>query len=258
MSLPENEFVDRYGFGISTTLDEWFDAQVRFAAATAQTRDGRQVLSTEGRRAWDAALFGPEVDTVPETGQLIDPLTGTPTNDISVSLDTGEGCAFEASHEVVGNFVILDPLQAAYDDMEDRLAADPRMIALKRGWSECMRASGNFSFTEPLDARALVAEMALPYREAYQVALQPESGGSGPTFTSEELNDLGTIQDFERLLAASDLACRSERDDPAARLVWEYESELVREHRELIDEFRNSSMSEGLTRLADSLGASLG
>jgi len=96
-------------------------------------------LSVDEQNAWNVELYGEGFDS----------LVQEPDGQIA------QGCLAQAETDVLertGRYVSAE-LRSEFAEMEERVAADPSVVAATTAWSECSTQAG-FPFASPKDARA--------------------------------------------------------------------------------------------------------
>lgn len=253
--LSEEEYAAQYGYGIFTTFDEVFEYDGDDPDAFADPNDDLlSAMSEAERNAWTTALYGTQPEFDPETGQPIDPETGEPTDDFSIFLDSG-GCVNEASEAVFGSFEILFQLESEFDELDQRISADPRIVELTSKWSACMAEAGYF-YSDPEEP---IEEISQEFNQ-FQFAAFNDAGvfddsapaiesddGSGvafegafgqPELSPEREAELQRQQAREIELAVADHACSDGLEEEAAAISAEYEARFIEENRSVLESAR--------------------
>lgn len=141
----EVERIKREGFGIAywilnqgtddPAIDdpfaEWEDPNTDYVAG----------LSQEEQTAYYESLYGTEAEQAETMTTEVDPETG---EEYQVSYGWGAGCQGEAYDEVYGDDPTQSPdyweaVQEFYDELQQRVEADPRVVELNEKWSACMK-----------------------------------------------------------------------------------------------------------------------
>ncbi|MBN4059585.1 hypothetical protein JYT35_00535 [Acidimicrobium ferrooxidans] len=123
---------ERFGFGITTDV------------AAPVLPDDPNVdlyfsLSVDEQNAWNAELYGEGFDS----------LVQEPDGQIA------QGCLAQAETDVLertGRYVSTE-VRSEFTEMEERVAADPSVVAATTAWSECA-TQADFPLASPKDARA--------------------------------------------------------------------------------------------------------
>jgi hypothetical protein len=214
--LSEAEFVDQYGYGISTLLEDQEGA--RRAAAEDPNLAIREAMSDEDRGAYAKALFGDG------------------DND-GIRSDTFGGCHGQALDVWYGGESERPAVRwsALADDLANlgsAIEGDTRVREAVARWSACMAEAG-FTHASQLD------QVQLPiFRKLDEL---PGSTEAGVSFDDVDPDDLREIQDFEREVAEADYNCRDESQyrEELVEVQFELEAEFVDEHREQLEAFRD-------------------
>jgi len=157
------------------------------------------------------------------------------------------GCRGEAQAEVRGDFAVLGELATAYSDLEDSIAADPRMVEMNRKWIECMGDRG-YAYSDEAEARSEIRQEFRPLLRSFLNSAREESGqDAGPergnplaaistlVLTDEQERELAQLQDRERSIAVASWSCRADDVDQIEVINAEYESEFVATNRTLLE-----------------------
>jgi hypothetical protein len=198
--VSEEEFIDKYGFGVSTMYTGqppqlatgYSPAKVGLGERNVQIFKN---LSPADQVAYNRALFGENTDAT-----------------FAVGLETENfsrcgGCTLKAIEQV------FEPkqLKATYYNPKDALInKDPRMKAALRKYAAEMRKAG-FDYNHP-------DEVETDMRERLAALT---GGGTVPVekMSPEQLAALKKLQDFERRVAAKDFELAEEFFDPVEALI---------------------------------------
>lgn len=244
--LGPEEYAAEYGFGLSTRFDALLDGG---AAAFGQddeelsANDEMLAAMSDGEAdAWQLALQGerPERD---EEGRLIDPETGEP-------LAGGQGrggqqqggCAGEAQTAVRGDVTQLQDLADEFEELNERIAADPRIAEITAAWSSCMFEAG-YSFETLEEAETSIRVQLGPMvRELFgrggPGGAQGDNADVGATGLSAEQEELlATLQDDERKLAVASFGCGGTDVEEIEEIRASYEAGFIEENRSLLESF---------------------
>ena len=136
-----------------------------------------------------------------------------------------ETCVYQASQS--GNDTIVTELQSDLDELEARIAEDPRMVEAERVWSSCMLEQGfdyatelsmrNFFFDQVRDARAGFGE---------------QEAGTGPS------EALLRVADLERQVAQAALGCTPDKDEVEDQVRSELETQYLSSNGDLVEQVR--------------------
>jgi hypothetical protein len=217
-ALPREEFVFRYGYGISTLREP-----------------NEAPKPNPNQRIWES--LGPAAQLEYERTMFGDP-----------DDDADEGCADRAWSEVQGepgrSFVdpwtefapLLDDIQT----LERRLYTQPALDGAREAWSTCVADHG-FVALESLAGPHHFVRERLRELEGWDDE-RNRSGGSS-TVRQEPLpldaDELAALQKYEIDLAMADFACQEKHyADAFAAVLSELEGEFVVQHREELEQFR--------------------
>lgn len=219
--LPPDEFAAQYGYGLSTREpqeEELADVDPNAAIVDA--------MSVAERVAYYQALLGAE-QSLDGQGRPNAEMVGDP-----------ESCWEQAATEVWGDrdaMVTTDPVLAAFAPLleqigaiEDRVAADPRMVAADEAWSACMADAGFPGYTDLNSPQTDVAERA---REVMGSAFDP---------TLADPDELAELQRFEIAIAVADHACRAGYGETYQQVRYDIEAQFVEQHRTELEQYRDA------------------
>lgn len=147
LDRDSREYAETYGFGIaSNEFDEFIDA---FEDYTDPNEEYVESLSPGEAEAYQVALTGFTEE------ELIARFQDATTEDFDQFTPSGcQGEAFESSFALMSVFMAFGD---EFEDLEDRVEADPRLVAARAGWSGCMGESG-FRFDTEDDAASSIRE----------------------------------------------------------------------------------------------------
>lgn len=256
--LSREEWVAQYGFGISTTFTEQFDQDFSVEENFDPTDDPnfiyRDSLTPAEQIAYDRALYGSfdfdESDIeYDEDGNPIFP-------EFEPS-----GCFDEAYGELFGGFggeggeieVVYEELGPLYEELFQRIEADPRVVELKGAWSGCMGEAG-YTFAGQDDMYMSIEErMSGFYELAYgtfdeqgfaesaggvAVTIVEFSESGAPSLTPEQEADLADLNDYEIAVATADLECSAGYEDVYQRVSQDYEADFIEANIGLLTQVR--------------------
>jgi hypothetical protein len=223
--LSAEEYAARYGYGIST-----FDPQVaqeeEFVDPNAELVEA---MDEAEREAYDRALYG-EMPEVAEGEEYVE-------------YGFGSGCQGRASEEVYGggDAAVQEELGPKYEQLYERIEADPRIAEANAAWSECMAEAGH-DFATPQDAQnSIYEQMDALYQETYEQQPVP-SEGEEAEFVEPEIDEarLAEVREAEIALAVADQRCAAEHlpEELRQEVSAEYEQAFIEENRELLERAR--------------------
>lgn len=182
--MSAEEYLSRYGLGITTQSDK---PLVVFGAGATNTAylDG---LPPADQVAFKRALWGesPDMNHARALEEEDFSTTGGCTRTAAESAYT--------TKELTGSYI---------NPADRRIAQDPRMIRALTKWSDCMRSDA-FEYATPDDVDADLAER-----------LDAITNGQDPqTLTGSALDELHSLQDEERAVAAALTSCEERFLEP--------------------------------------------
>ena len=248
-SLDEEQYAREQGFGISTrynTVDEapgeqWVDPNGAIVAAMSDSEEA----------AYYAALYGEE------TGLE----AGAEESDATF---WGGGCQGEAAQEVFGQAdEILRDLEPLFSDLEQRVAADPRLADADQGWTACMSDRGyDYDNSEHVFNTALpdlqnryqeIVGQSDPFADWIDEEIEEFYANNSPQeiqdfFTQfeeqarQEVDEeaVAALQEEEIALAVANYECGEERREIEREVTSELEKDFIRENRDALIRARNS------------------
>lgn len=180
--LSEEQFLARYGFGISTRLGV---ASAASSAIHDPNAEFMNEMSPAEAEAWSRSM----------------------ASCYSVATENVEKPAIVAVQD-------NEALAGLSSKIEARVDADPRVVASYATWSTCMADLG-YSFESPSDPIVEVSQRADPYVSRYRSAQEDAFERSGDpqgipldeVFSPVELAELRKLQDFELAVASDSVDC---------------------------------------------------
>jgi hypothetical protein len=124
------------------------------------------------------------------------------------------------------------PLLAQITAIDDQVAADPRMVAAKTAWSDCMAGAGFPGYT---DLNAPQSEVATRARDVMGEAMDPRNA---------DPQKLADLQRFEISIATADNRCREGYGDTYWQVRYELETRFVEQHRSELEQYRDAVAAE--------------
>lgn len=265
-SEDHEEWVRKHGFGITT----WFGNEEEFTdRAAVEWEDPNQemldAMSESERQAWYDALYGTEEEQMATSEVEIDEETG---ETIYVQIGHGAGCEGQAYEEVFGDPTrtqeLYEQLGPAFEELSQRIEADPRIVELNEDWAACMQEAGYevttrnqmwetvyTDFQERLDAivggdfwvdpfegwseeeidayfeEHTQEEIEALYEEAQQAA-----------YENIDMEAVRALQQEEIDIALKDLECARDWDETYAEVSADYEAEFIQQNREILEQIR--------------------
>jgi len=246
--LSPAEYAETEGFGISTRFDALLEGDIDLTEASSPNDDHLATLSDGEADAWQFALRGAPPERNDE-GQLIDPETGEPVQGRGA---TG-GCSRQAQDAVRGDVADLSELALIFDEIEERIAADPRVAEIARSWADCMGGAG-FDYQDESEARQAINDEFRPLIRSLFRGTQDASDGQGQgrgpgaggggnrlqaiaglELTADQEQELQALQDRERALATASIECQGDTGEELAEIQATYEEAFVDENREALE-----------------------
>lgn len=256
--LSEEEYAAQYGFGMSTTFDDSFfggfesDEMDEYVDPNGELMEA---MSDGERDAWQLALYGKQPDFDEETGMPIDPETGEPSEDYFYGGPSG--CFGEAQEAIYGSFDSMMALDDEFQELYDRIEADPRIAEISEKWASCMAEAG-FTFTSTQD---MYDSMSTDFNELQNEIFSSFGPGPGfdeaemetmtdaelealfapPSLTEEQEARLAVIQEEEIKLAVANQACDQGADEIYMTVSAEYELQFIEDNRALLEGARGGN-----------------
>ena len=252
----EETYAREQGFGITT----WFGREDVFLSSEDDWVDPNSEivmsLSDSEREAYNEVLYG-------ESPAFED---GGPGDDPGLVDDFfGSGCNGQAFEEVYGAWTrVFTELAPQFEDLQQRVQADPRFKEANEKWASCMADRGY-----PYDSREAMFEQV---NEEFSRRLEEITGGSQfdpfAEMSEEELEEfmagrseeeiadfvdltrqdamadidqdaLEALQQEERDIAVASFECGSETDISIEEIFRDYEGDFVRENRDVLEGLRS-------------------
>jgi hypothetical protein len=265
---PE-EWAAEQGFGITT----WVGNEEAFSGPETEWVDPNQeivdAMSESEREAYYAALYGSEEEQQAGTTSEIDPETG---EEVFYSEGFGFGCSGEAYEAEYGNQDDLyTELGPELEAMNERIMADPRIVALDTEWSACMADKGyTYESQEKMyeevstDLQARLDAIVGPnggYVDPFEGWTEEEINAFFEEKTEEEVNAffeqaqnqapeydvaaLEALQQEEIEIAVAAAECQGDFEEVYAEVSAEYESEFIAANQTKLEEIRASADGQG-------------
>ena len=225
----EVERIKREGFGIAYwTLNQ--DAGMDFGEEYVDPNsDYVMALSDDERTAYYESLYGTDEEQQAEMTTEVDPDTG---EEYQVSYGYGVGCQGEGYTSVAGEDLTQSPeyweaISTYYEELSERVEADPRMQKLTDGWSACMKDKG-FEYD---DVNSFYDSVYTEFQERLEGIMGAEAYAD-PTdgWTDEEINDFfesATQDEIEALYQDAYKVTDDQRTQLEAQLADEVELALA-------------------------------
>ena len=214
--MSDEEFLDQFGYGISTL----FGRGGRQADPNERLRSS---LAAADRAAYDRALWGDNPGLT--FAEAID-------NDAATELG---GCTKRATEAVFGGAAVLSALQGKFDELEERITQDQRMVRAVERWSACMEERGHrYAEPEEIDSDLLTR---------FQGIVGSGTQAGATTLVDRDATydrgQLTALKHDEVKIARADLACEKREITPVELEVRPgYEAAFRDRNRTLISQVR--------------------
>ena len=214
--MTDEEFLEQFGYGISTLFGRGSpqaDPNERF----------RKSLGAADRAAYERALWGENPG-----------LTFAEAIDSDAATELG-GCTRKATDQVFGGAAVLAKVQGKFDELEERITQDQRMVRAVERWSKCMADEG-YRYEEPEE---IDTDVLKRFRSIVGAGVQP--GASAPPLagTSYDRSALNALQREEVQIARADLACEKRHITPVELEVRpQYEESFRKQNRALLSQVK--------------------
>ena len=213
--MTDEEFLEQFGYGISTLVG-------RGGKASNPNEQYRRSLTPADRAAYDRTLWGQSPGLT--FAEAVD-------NDLADELG---GCTKRATSAVFGGAALLSTLQAKFDQLEERIVQDQRMVKAVERWSQCMADEG-YRYEEPEEIDADLIER---FQSILGSGTRPGTS-TPPAGVAYDRGALARLQREEVGAARADLACEKREITPVELEVRpQYEESFRKQNRELISQVR--------------------
>lgn len=228
--LSPAEYASEYGYGYFTAGME----EQEGPEFTDPNSELVEALGPAEQEAYYLALYGEQAEFDPEAEE-----------EEVVEYGFGGGCQGEASEEVYGGGGAQEELNPAYEQLYERIQADPRLVEANAAWSECMSEAG-YSYTSQEDVYEYLSEQqnAL-YEESYaDLPTEAPAEDSTEEFVEPELDEgrVAELAEEEIAIAVADQSCQAAHLPPELMrdVSAEYEEAFIEENRELLEQVRDA------------------
>jgi hypothetical protein len=214
--MTDEEFLHQFGYGISTLFG-------RGTPASDPNERYRKSLGPADRAAYDRALFGDSPG-----------LTFADAIDDDAADELG-GCTKEATGEVFGGTAVLSTIQGKFDELEEQVTQDQRMVSAVEKWSACMENQG-YSYEEP---EQIDTDMIKRFQAIVGQGTAPGAAAPPDPTVPYDKAALAALQREEVRIARADLACEKKEITPVELEVRpQYEDAFREQNRRLIEQVR--------------------
>jgi hypothetical protein len=214
--MTDEEFLEQFGYGISTL----------FGRAQAQSDPNdriRKSLSPADRAAYDRTLWGESPG-----------LTFSEAIDSDAAAELG-GCTKQATETVFGGAAVLAQIQGRFDELEQRITQDQRMVRAVEKWSKCMADQG-YRYDEPEE---IDTDLIKRFKTIVGAGAQPGATAPPTRGATYDRGALAALQREEVKVANADLGCEKRHITPVELEVRpQYEEAFRKQNRQLLDQVR--------------------
>lgn len=263
--FDEEEYAREQGFGISTSTG-WLTgdgasgggATVEFGSALEQWTNPNdaivEALSESEQEAYTNTLYG-------EISELE---FGSDLSDSESTDEWGGGCMGEAAREVYGGAdEAFQELESLFNELQQRVDSDPRVVEASGGWTACMADQGyDFQTVDELWERGL-DDLSARYNELVNIS-DPFAGWTDEeveiffeTSSEEAISDfyaqnqsearqdvdleaLAALQQEERDMAVANYECSEKQREVTQEVTQEFESQFIADNRDALEQARAS------------------
>jgi hypothetical protein len=214
--MTDEEFLEQFGYGISTLFG-------RGQAESDPNDRIRRSLGPADRAAYDRILWGENPG-----------LTFSEAIDSDAATELG-GCTKQATEEVFGGATVLARVQGKFDELEERITQDQRMVRAVEKWSACMADEG-YRYDEPEE---IDTDMIKRFKSIVGAGVQPGATTPPTRGTTYDRTALAALQREEVKIANADLACEKRHITPVELEVRpQYEESFRKQNRQLLQQVR--------------------
>jgi hypothetical protein len=214
--LTDEEFLEQFGYGISTLFG-------RGSPQADPNERLRKSLGSADRSAYDRALWGESPG-----------LTFAEAIDSDAATELG-GCTKKATEQVFGGAAVLAKVQGKFDELEERITQDQRMVRAVERWSKCMADDG-YRYEEPEE---IDTDMIQRFRSIAGAGVQPGASAPPVAGATYDRSALAGLQREEVRIARADLACEKRHITPVELEVRpQYEESFRKQNRTLLSQVK--------------------
>jgi hypothetical protein len=214
--MTDEEFLEQFGYGISTL----------FGRATTKADPNERIrksLSSADRAAYDRTLWGESPG-----------LTFSEAIDSDAAAELG-GCTKEATDTVFGGAAVLAKIQGKFDELEQRITQDQRMVRAVEKWSKCMADQG-YRYDEPEE---IDTDLIKRFKTIAGAAVEPGATAPPTRGATYDRAALDALQREEVKVANADYACEKRHITPVELEVRpQYEETFRKQNQQLLDQVR--------------------
>jgi hypothetical protein len=214
--MTDEEFLEQFGYGISTLFG-------RGEAESDPNDRIRKSLGPADRAAYDRTLWGENPG-----------LTFSEAIDSDAATELG-GCTKQATEAVFGGAAVLAQVQGKFDELEERITQDQRMVRAVEKWSTCMADEG-YRYDEPEE---IDTDLIRRFKAIVGAGAQPGATAPPTSGASYDRAALTALQREEVKIANADLACEKRHITPVELEVRpQYEATFRKQNKRLLDQVR--------------------
>jgi hypothetical protein len=214
--MTDEEFLEQFGYGISTLFG-------RGEAESDPNDRIRKSLGPADRAAYDRTLWGENPG-----------LTFSEAIDSDAATELG-GCTKQATETVFGGAAVLAQVQGKFDELEERITQDQRMVRAVERWSKCMADEG-YRYDEPEE---IDTDLIRRFKAIVGAGAQPGATAPPTSGASYDRTALAALQREEVKVANADLACEKRHITPVELEVRpQYEATFRKQNKRLLDQVR--------------------
>jgi hypothetical protein len=214
--MTDEEFLEQFGYGISTLFG-------RGEAESDPNDRIRKSLGPADRAAYDRTLWGENPG-----------LTFSEAIDSDAATELG-GCTKQATETVFGGAAVLAQVQGKFDELEERITQDQRMVRAVERWSKCMADEG-YRYDEPEE---IDTDLIRRFKAIVGAGAQPGATAPPTSGASYDRAALAALQREEVKIANADLACEKRHITPVELEVRpQYEATFRKQNKRLLDQVR--------------------
>ncbi len=243
----QRESYQERGFGIAwATLHVGEqDPQDPYADWVDPNEEYRNGLTETELAAYWASLMGTEAEQAESLHTSTDPVTGMTSVEVGGEYGYGPGCNGQAHEAVYGanpsaRQIQLEAVRQFYQDLDTRIAADPRAVALNAAWSECMAREG-FDVDAPIE----IWNIEFPRIQRRHAQIVPVPVTSEDQLSEDQRERLKQLLRDEISLAVAHFDCSQDYDVTMARLAAEIEQAFALEHESQLRELAVALAQDG-------------
>ncbi len=246
--LTEEEWKLKYGYGIFAMMleemERWDEEGPPDEEFIDPNMEYMESLSESEREAYEKALWGDWEGNQPE------PQFDEEGNEIWAEPDWSEigGCQNTVQQEYYGGneeaWQELDKeLQPAWEEFDQWVNTDARVVELTQAWSACMAEKGyDFENEEAIHEYLIGLEEDLWTQNEPPPDWEPteeEIENMGPFGPGVDEADVQALADEELGIATADVECAGDMYEEIDEIRKDYEGEFIEKHRDLLERQRD-------------------